>query len=56
MTAARTASWRAALGTAMLVAWQIGLVDLDPRVGEGAEFRTRAFVVRAGLTWRAGPR
>jgi hypothetical protein len=40
--------FRARRGAAFAEAqWQIGLVDLDPRAGEDAEFRTRAFVVRA---------
>ncbi len=36
------------------VQWQFGVVDLDPRPEEDAEFRTRAFVLRAGVTWRPG--
>jgi outer membrane protein with beta-barrel domain len=36
--------------------WQFGFVDLDPRAGEDAVFRTRAFVARAGLSWRPGAR
>lgn len=36
--------------------WQHGFVDLDPRTAEEAEFRTRAFVARAGLSWRPGGR
>jgi Outer membrane protein beta-barrel domain len=36
--------------------WQFGIVDLDPRGGDDAVFRTRAFLVRAGLSWRPGAR
>lgn len=38
------------------VQWQFGFVDLDPRAGEDAVFHTRAFVARAGLSWRPGGR
>jgi hypothetical protein len=36
--------------------WQFGFVDLGPGAAEDAVFRTRAFVARAGLSWRPGAR